>query len=278
MQRHEFDRFRQTDHCGDGDDDRHDAADQEQDLPAVLRHENRRHKSRNGAAERHAADAYNRQRGAQLARRGLGIDGDDIGNDTADAQPREQPQPEHLIEVGRIGGGQCEYAEQQIRADQRRFAAIAVAHPAKECRTKENADEAGAEDRTERAWFQGPFFSKARRGEGDGGNIVAVDEDDEERPDEQLDLERAQAALVEQPRYLNDWLIRHCSLPRAIFVLYGPLRPLIECYAAGEAVKSGVSRISGWGGRDRQNHFRRMRRIVMNGVAANLVGPVIMRP
>src|ERR1035437_3863999 len=85
--------------------------------------------------------------------------------------------------------------------------------------------------------------SLARLGEGDGGNIVAVDEDDEERPDEQLDLERAQAALVEQPRYLNDWLIRHCSLPRAIFVLYGPLRPLIECYAAGEAVKSGVSRI-----------------------------------
>src|SRR5215211_9310865 len=48
---------------------------------------------------------------------------------------------------------------------------------------------------------------------GDRGDIVAVDKDDEERPDQQLDVERGQSAFVEQTRDLNDWLVRHHSYP-----------------------------------------------------------------
>ena len=39
VQRHVFDRFRQVHDGGERDDDRHDAADLKQDLPAILGHE-----------------------------------------------------------------------------------------------------------------------------------------------------------------------------------------------------------------------------------------------
>ena len=71
--------------------------------------------ARNGAADRHAADRDDRQRGAQLARRGFGVDGDDVRDDAADAEARQQTQPEHLVEIGRIGRRKREDAEQQVR-------------------------------------------------------------------------------------------------------------------------------------------------------------------
>ena len=103
-----------------------------QDLPAILRHERGGHETRNGAAERYTSNRDNRKRGAQFARRGFGIDGDDIGNNAADAKARQQAQPEHLVEIGRIGRGQREDAKQQVRPNQRRLAAVAVADPAEQ--------------------------------------------------------------------------------------------------------------------------------------------------
>jgi len=43
--------------------------------------------------------------------RGFGIDGHDVGNDAADAETGQQPQPEHLLEIARVGGGEGEYSE-----------------------------------------------------------------------------------------------------------------------------------------------------------------------
>ena len=42
-----------------------------------------------------------------------------------------------------------------------------------------------------------------RRGKGNGADVVAVDQRDEDRPDDQLDLERAEPVLVEKVRNLN---------------------------------------------------------------------------
>jgi hypothetical protein len=189
VQRHVFDRFRQTEYRGKPDDDRRDAAEQKQDLPTVCRHECRRHKAGNGAADRNAADRNDRQRRPQMTWRGFGVDGDHVGNDTADAEPRQQPQPEHLLEIGRIGGGKGEHAEPQVRTDQRGLAAIPVAHPSENRRAEENADEARAEHRPERARRYPPRPDQVRRGKGDRSDVIAVDQDDEERPDQQLDLE-----------------------------------------------------------------------------------------
>src|SRR6476620_659868 len=57
----------------------------------------------------------------------------------------------------------------------------------------------------------------------------------------------------------------------------GFLRPLEECYASHGALKSGFAR-SGWRRRDRQYQFGWMRSIVMDRVAADLVGTIVMRP
>ena len=170
-------------------DDRRNAADVKQDLPAVRRHQHGGDEAGNGAAERHAADREDGQSRAHLPRRGFGVDGNRVGDHAADTDAGEEPQPEHLREVGREGGGQGEHAEDDVRPDQRRLAAEAVADPAEESRSEENADEAGAEDRPERAWLQSPLFDKARRGESDRRDVVAVDQHHEKRPSEQLDLE-----------------------------------------------------------------------------------------
>ena len=56
-------------------------------------------------------------------------------------------------------------------------------------KSKENADEARAEHRAERARRYPPSPDQVRRGKGDRRDVIAVDQDDEERPDQQLDLE-----------------------------------------------------------------------------------------
>ena len=89
--RHELDRFRQAEHRGDGDHDRRDAADHEQDRPAVFRHQHSGHDPRDGAADRHAAHSNDRKRRPELARRGLGVDRDHVRNNAADPEPGKQP-------------------------------------------------------------------------------------------------------------------------------------------------------------------------------------------
>ena len=46
--------------------------------------------------------------------------------------------------------------------------------------------------------FNAHSLTRLWRGESDRGDVVAVDENDEERPDNQFDLKRAQSAFVEQ--------------------------------------------------------------------------------
>jgi len=108
MQSHVFDRFRQPEGGRERDDERHDAADQEDDLPAVLWHQHGRHEARNGSAERHRTDGDDGECRTQPARRRFRVDGDHIWNDATDAKPSQQPQPEHLVEIGGVGSGQRE--------------------------------------------------------------------------------------------------------------------------------------------------------------------------
>src|SRR6185437_8406169 len=209
VQRHELDRLGETEDRGDGNDDRHDAADQEDDRPAMRRHQRGGDEARNGAAERHEADGDDGERGAQPPRRRLRVDGDDVRNDAADAEARKQAQPEHLVEVRRIGGADGENAEHEVGGDQRRLAAVAVADPSEQRRAEQDADQAGAEHRAERLRRDVPLPDEMRRREGDRGDVVAVDQHQKERPDQQDDLERAEAALVEQARYRDDRLVSH---------------------------------------------------------------------
>ena len=66
----------------------------------MSRHQCRRDEAGNGAAERHAADRNNRQGRAHFARSGFGIDRNRIRDHAADAEAGQEPQPEHLREVG----------------------------------------------------------------------------------------------------------------------------------------------------------------------------------
>jgi hypothetical protein len=136
VQRHELDRLRQSEHGRDGDEDRSDAPDQEQELPAILRHQGCGHNAGDRAADRHEADRDQRQGRAQLPRRGFGVDGNDVGNNAADADAGDQAQPEHLRDVAGVGCNPGEYTKQQQRADERGLAAVAVTDPAKKGRAK----------------------------------------------------------------------------------------------------------------------------------------------
>ena len=96
------------------------------------------------AAERHEADGYQRERRAILARRRLGIDRNKVGNNATDAEAGEEAQPGKLLKIGRVGGGEGKYAEQQISGNQRDLAAVAVADPSEQGRPEQNTEEAGA--------------------------------------------------------------------------------------------------------------------------------------
>ena len=175
-----------------------------------MRHEGRGDKARNGSPDWHAAHRDNRQGGAQVPRRRLRVDGDHVGNDAADADTRKETQPEHLLEAGGVGGGEGERAEQQVRADQRGLAPITVAHPSEQARTDQDAEQACAEHRAQRRGCHAPVLDQIRRGERDRSDVVAVDQNDEKRPDDQVDLKRAQPALIEQARNLDFRSVRHC--------------------------------------------------------------------
>src|SRR5208282_6283811 len=104
----------------------------------------------------------------------------------ADAEPGDQAQPGQFSEIGRPGGDEREYPEQQIAEDKRRLAAVAVADPAENLRAEQNADIARAQNEAERFWLNVPLSDEARRGKGDSADVVAVDHGDEDRPDNQL--------------------------------------------------------------------------------------------
>jgi len=154
----------------------------------MLRYERRGDEAGNRTADRYAANRDNRKGRTQFARGGFGIQGHDVGDNAADAKACKQAQPEHLIEICRIGRRQGENAEEQVRPDQRRLAAVAVTDPTKQCRTKQNANETCAEHRTERAGFQPPFPDQTWGRERDRGDVVAIDKNNKKRPDNQLDL------------------------------------------------------------------------------------------
>jgi hypothetical protein len=129
-----------------------------------------------------------------------------------------------LRQIGRIGGGECERAEQQVGGDQCGLAAIAIADPAEHRRAEQHADVAGAEHRAERAARNPPGRDEMRRGEGDRANVVAVDQGEQNRPGQQSDLERAQPALIDQTRNLNLRFVGHRFPPRSQRFLVVPAK------------------------------------------------------
>src|SRR6516165_291085 len=54
-----------------------------------------------------------------------------------------------------------------------------------------------------------PFPDQVRGGEGDGADVIAVDQRDQDRPEDQFDLERANAVFVQKMRNLNFRLAGH---------------------------------------------------------------------
>src|SRR5262245_43608669 len=85
--------------------------------------------------------------------------------------------------------GKRKYSEPQIRTDQSGLAAIPVAHPPKNRGAKKNTHQARAEYRPKRAWRHAPSPDQVGRGESDRRDVITVDQNDKERPDEQVDLE-----------------------------------------------------------------------------------------
>jgi hypothetical protein len=58
----------------------------------------------------------------------------------------------------------------------------------------------------------------------DGADVVAVDQGEQDCPEQQSDLERAKSALVEQPRNLNLRRARH-RFPQSTAALFFGSRP-----------------------------------------------------
>jgi hypothetical protein len=113
--------------------------------------------------------------------------------------------------VGRIGGGEGENAEQEAGADQRRLAAVPITDPAEYRGSEQEAEIAGAQHRSQRAAFNAPRRDQMRRRERDRGDVVAVDDRDQNRPYQHPDLEGAQPAFVEQTRKLDFRFAGHRS-------------------------------------------------------------------
>ena len=141
----------------------------------------------------------------------FGIDGDEVGNDAADTEPGEKPQPGQLRQIGGIGGRVSERAEQDVRQNECGLAAVTVADPAENLRAEQHADIARAQDEAECLRLNVPFGDQMRRRKGDGADIVAVDHRQEHGPDDQLDLERAEPVFVQKLRNLNLCLAGHRS-------------------------------------------------------------------
>ncbi len=63
-----------------------------------------------------------------------------------------------------------------------------------------------------------PFADQVWGGKGDGADVIAVDQRDQDRPEDQLDLELANAVLVQKMRNLNFRLARH-RFPQRFWLL-----------------------------------------------------------
>src|SRR5262249_40605327 len=166
-----------------------------------------------------------------------------------DADPCQQPQPEHLLEIGGIGCRKREDAEPQVRADERGLAAIAITDPSENGRAGEYAKEARAQHRPERAAFEPPGLHEVGRGERNRRDVVSVDENNEQRPDQELDLKRAEPALVEQTRDLHLLTGRHSILPRDVLFLWGPTEAqrCVQVKLGGSPVYSAATSRTGSG-------------------------------
>src|SRR5215467_32608 len=189
--------------------------DIKQHLPAVPRHQRRAGEAGERAADRHHAGRDDGERGAPVARRRFGVNGYHTGNNSADVETGEEAQPRQFGEIGRIGSGEGEHAEQKICEDQGRLAAVTIADPTKNLRTEQHAEIAGAEHHAEVLRRDVPFLDETRRRKGDGADVVAVDKGNDGGPDDQLDVERAHSILVEEVRDLNVCRRRHCSSRKA---------------------------------------------------------------
>src|SRR5215472_10428168 len=66
-----------------------------------------------------------------------------------------------------------------------------------------------------------PFADQVWSGKGDGADVIAVDQRDQDRPEDQLDLERTEAVLVQKMRNLNFRLARH-RFPQRFWLLFNP--------------------------------------------------------
>lgn len=137
-------------HCDDRrNDERQDAADDEQALPVIDRQHPRRRHARNHAAQRDA-DACKGRR-ARMARpviHGAGH-GETIRHDDADADADEEAQDGELLDRDGRGGDEREDAIGGAGDHQGPLAAVAVAERRDQRRAHQDSDQAGAQQRPE---------------------------------------------------------------------------------------------------------------------------------
>jgi hypothetical protein len=81
-----------------------------------------------------------------------------------------------------------------------------------------------------------PVADQIRGGEGNGADVVAVDQNQEERPDQKLDLKRPETPFIEEAGNGNDSLVRHgFSSPGCLFFW------CLHTYVTAKAMKSDGS-------------------------------------
>src|SRR6185437_12987837 len=123
LQREELDRFRQNRHRDERDDDRYDAADPEQNLPAMRSHVFGGNEARDAAAEGDAREHQDEERRADAARREFGNQRRGDRQHAGDADAGDEAQPDERLEILRERRDPGHGAEEQQPADQRAAAA-----------------------------------------------------------------------------------------------------------------------------------------------------------
>ena len=148
--------------------------------------------------DREAAEHDHHHGGAAALRIELRGHGDGVGHGAAEPEPGQKANREQRADVVDERGGERADAEGERREDDDLLAPDAIGERAEHQRADHQSEQAGAENRAERALGQAPFLGEHWRDITDGLGIEAVEEQHRGADQEQADLESADRLMIDK--------------------------------------------------------------------------------
>ncbi|MNX94167.1 hypothetical protein D3C86_1263900 [compost metagenome] len=146
-----------------------------------------RHHCRQRTAQGHAA-VHDADGGAAMAlAHGLGTQGNQVGQGGTQAQAGHEAHQQQAGVALDIGGAEREDTEQQHGADEDFLAADTIGHPAAKKRTRQQADDPGAEHPAHHLRVQGKALAQSR---GSGAGSLQIEPLDQRNDKAQSDCQR----------------------------------------------------------------------------------------